>query len=191
MEKKTKQISTVETCISIFWCSFGVESLYWRNGEREAVSAERMRLSEDKSRSGMIMLVRENWAYPDRQYGFPARSLISVTHTHTHTHLHRVRYFVSLNCPWERCLPPTAPSLFLRCYSINILIYWCRYHDITFEKPFSLVTTLILWLEKLLSVILNVPIDVVNKYWVTFKQKTRRCSRGWKLTFLSTCHCGW
>lgn len=51
---------------------------------REAVGAERMRLSLDKSRSGMIMLVRESWAYPNRQYGFPACNLLSVTfNTHT------------------------------------------------------------------------------------------------------------
>ncbi len=74
-----------------FWCSFSVARFCLRNWQREAVGAERMRLSRDKSRSGMIMLVRESWAYPDRQYGFPACSLLSVTsntHTHTHTHLH-------------------------------------------------------------------------------------------------------
>lgn len=57
---------------------------------RETVGAERMRLSQDKSRSRMIMPGRESWAYPNRQYGFPACSLLSVTsNTNTRTHTHR------------------------------------------------------------------------------------------------------
>lgn len=82
---QTQQAAT-ETCFGVFWCSFSVARCCQRSGQREAVGAERMCLWLDKGKSGMIMLVRESWAYPDRQYGFPACCLLSVTFdTITHT----------------------------------------------------------------------------------------------------------
>lgn len=117
-----------------FWCRYSVECFCLRNGQREVVGAERMCLSQDKGRSGMIMLVRESWAYPNRQYGFPAHSLLSVTsNTHTYTQWLKTesslccRYWFSAaclwyhatgqsqvpECPWARCFTPqrTAWSL--------------------------------------------------------------------------------
>lgn len=84
--------------------------LCWRNGQSEAVGAERMRLSQNKSRSGMIMLVWESLAYPNRQYGFPACCLLSVTSntcTHSHQHTHRS--------------PTESSCLFLPCWQCLVM----------------------------------------------------------------------
>lgn len=51
-----------------------VGSFCSRYEPRETVHAREKYLSQDKSRSGIVMLVRESRAYPNRQSGFPACS---------------------------------------------------------------------------------------------------------------------
>lgn len=58
----TQQIRAVQACFGGVFLkySFSVVRFCLRNGLTEAVGAERMCLSQDKGRSGMIMLVRES-----------------------------------------------------------------------------------------------------------------------------------
>lgn len=133
-------------CFGGFWCSFCIVCFCWRNDQREAVGAERMRLSQDKGRSGMIMRVRESWAYPNRQYGFPACSLRSVT-SNTRTHTHRSltdSSFIGISavCLWVCVIGRSAGLIcglldlwmlfnFSHQLSSFLPLYWFRYYNIT------------------------------------------------------------